>query len=534
MNKIYSTLLILLLSLFFLTNTAFAAKQITYCTEGSPVYFVPSVASDSASFDAARALYDPLLKTKQGSTELIPALATSWNISKDGKVYTFHLRKGVKFHTTKYFKPTRDFNADDVLFTFDMQGNKKNPFHKVGNSAFNYYSSMNFATLITSIKKTDDYTIKFTLSRAEAPFLADLSISAFSILSKEYGDQILAQKKDIMTISNQPIGTGAFSFYSYKKDSMLRMLTFKDYWAGRADTDRLTFLIVPNASTRTIQLEKGDCDVVAMPSPADVPKLKKNPHVLIQTITGANIGYLGINVTKKPFNNVLVRQALSYAVDKEALIKAVYRGYATPADNLLPPSIWGYNNKIPKYKFNLKKAKALLVKAGYPKGFSLRLWAMPIARAYMPNAKRAAEIIQADWGKIGVQVKIITYDWGTYLRKLNQDNKEKDVFFIGWTGDTGDPDNFLYTLTSCSATKGGSNYGYYCNKKFDALLYKAKRTSNIKQRASYYKQAQLILAKDAAVIPLANASVINASRKRIANFKPDPGNNKWFSLMKVK
>ncbi len=533
MKRIFFMLLVLF-PLLVTTNSAFAAKQITYCTEASPVYFIPSLVSDSASFDVVEALYDPLVNTKQASTELTPSLATSWDITKKGTVYTFHLRKGVKFHTTKYFKPSRDFNADDVVFTFDMQRNKKNPFYKVGNSIFEYYSSMGFGKLIKDVKKVDNYTVQFTLAHAEAPFLAELSIASFSILSKEYADQILAQKKDIMTLSNQPIGTGAFSFYSYKKDSMLRMVAFKDYWHGKADADRLIFLIVPNTATRTLQIQKGDCDVIALPNPADVPKLTKDPNIVVQTVTGVNTGYLGINAAKKPFNNVLVRRALSYAVDKEALLKSIYRGYATPADNLLPPSVWGYNNKIPKYKFNLKKAKALLAKAGYPKGFSLRLWAMPVARAYMPNAKRAAEIIQADWKKIGVNAKIISYEWGEYLHKLNQDIKEKDVFFIGWTGDIADPDNFLYGLTSCNAANGGNNYGNYCNKKFDSLLYKAKRTSNRKLRTGYYKKAQYILAKDVGLIPLAHASVIEISRKRISNFKPDPDTKKWFSLMKVK
>ncbi len=533
MNKIYSTLLLLLLSLFLLTNTAFAAKQITYCTEASPVYFIPSLVNDTASFDVIEALYDPLVNTKQASTELAPSLATSWKISKDGKVYTFHLRKGVKFHTTKYFKPTRDFNADDVLFTFDMQRNKKNPFHKVGSSIFNFYSSVGFETLIKSIKKVDAYTVQFTLAHAEAPFLAELSIDSFSIVSKEYADQILAQKKDIMTLSNQPIGTGAFSFYSYKKDSMLRMVSFKDYWNGKADADRLIFEIVPNTATRTVQIQKGDCDIIALPNPADVPKLKQDPNIVVQTVTGVNTGYLGINAAKKPFNNKLVRQALSYAVDKEALLKSVYRGYAKEADNLLPPTIWGYNANIAKYKFNLKKAKALLTKAGYPHGFSLHLWAMPIARAYMPNARRAAEIIQADWKKIGVNVKIISYEWGEYIHKLNQDTNEKDVFFIGWTAAISDPDYF-FNLLSCKAANGGNNFGNYCNKQFDSLLYKAKQTPNRKIRSRYYAKVQTILAKDVGVIPLAHALVIEVSRKRISNFKPDPTAKKWFSLMKVK
>ncbi len=535
MNKIYSTLLILLLSLFLLTNTAFAAKQITYCIETSPVYFLPSLAGASSSFDAAEAIYDPLVNTNPGSNAIVPALATSWNISKDGKVYTFHLRKGVKFQTTKYFKPTRNFNADDVVFTFDLQRNKKNPFHKIGNSMFGYYYSLGFPKLIKSIKKLDDYTVQFTLSRAESPFLAELSIVSFSIISKEYAYQILAQKKDIMTLSNQPVGTGAFSFYSYKKDSVLRMLAFKDYWRGKVDADRLSFLIVPNDSTRTVQLQKGDCDIIAYPNPADLQKLKKDPNVNVQTVTGANTGFLGINVAKKPFNNVLVRRALSYAVDKQTIIKTIFRGYAKEADNLLPPSVWGYNANIAKYKFNLKKAKALLIKAGYPHGFSVTLWAMPVARAYMPNARRTAEIIQADWKKIGVNVKIISYDLGEYLRKLHQDLKNKDIFFMGWTGDIGDPDNFLYSVISCSAAQGGTNHGNYCNKKFDSLLYKAKRTSNRKLRTGYYKKAQAILAKDAAIIPLAHALILHASRKRISNYTPDPiSGKKWFSLVKIK
>ena len=199
-----------------------AAKTLVYCSEGSPEGFNPSLYTSGTTFDAsAQTIYNRLVEFEIGTTKLIPGLATSWSVSKDGLAYTFKLRRGVRWHSTKYFKPTRNFNADDVLFSFNRQHNKNHPYHKVSGGTYEYYNGMDMPKLVKKVEKVDAYTVRFVLNKREAPFIANMAMDFASIMSKEYADK-MAKAGTKQKVDLEPIGTGPFQFVAYQKDAVIR------------------------------------------------------------------------------------------------------------------------------------------------------------------------------------------------------------------------------------------------------------------------------------------------------------------------
>jgi len=497
-----------------------AAKSFVYCSEGSPTAFNPQITTDGTSNNAAaHTIFEKLVDFKYGSTEIGPALAKSWNISKDRLSYTFNLRKGVSFHSNSNFKPTRELNADDVLFSVNRMRRKDHPFHKVSGGSYEYFAGMEMGDIIKDVVKLDDQTIKFVLTRPEAPFLANLAMSFMSIHSKEYGDSLI-KKGTPEKMDTNPIGTGPFVFRKYVKDSLIRFRKNKNYWGQAAKVDRLIFAITPDPSVRYQKLKAGECHLVIEPSPADLPSIKKEKGLKLLSGAGLNVGYLAMNTQKKPFNNVLVRQAINMALDKESYIKAIYLGQAMAATNPLPPTIWSYNKSIKPYEHNIVKARELLKKAGFPKGFETEIWTLPVTRPYNPNGKKMGEMMQADLAKIGVKAKLISYDWPTYLKKARLG--EHQLIQLGWTGDNGDPDNFLNVLLGCGGVDAGSNVARWCDKKFEDLMVKAKLTTDIKTRTKYYETAQKIFKSQAPWVPIAHSKIFRAMSKNVIGYKIDP------------
>ncbi len=396
---------------FALACSAAAAKTLVYCSEGSPENFYPGINTTGTSFDVSDQIYDTIVKFERGGTQVMPGLAESWTISNDGLVYTFKLRKGVKFHSTnKNFKPTRDFNADDILFMIDRQWREDNPYFKVTSPNHSYFNDMGLPKLLKSVEKVDDHTVKFTLNKPEAPFLANLAMQYAGVQSKEYADAMLkagTQEK----IDQEPIGTGPFYLVQYQKDAILRFKANPDYWAGRAKLDDLIFAITPDASVRWAKVQKGECHLMPYPNPADLDAMRANKDIKVLEQPGLNVGYLAFNTQKKPFDDVRARKAISMAIDKKAIIDAVYLSTGIPAKNPIPPSMWSYNDDVKDVPFDPEGAKKLLSEAGVS-NLTTDLWAMPVQRPYNPNAKRIAELMQADLAKIGVKAEIKTFEWG--------------------------------------------------------------------------------------------------------------------------
>lgn len=511
------------LTLLFLSaiiSTPVMAKTFVYCSEGSPSSFNPQLFSDGTSSNAASAtIYNRLVEFEEGSTKVVPALASSWEISKDRKVYTFTLRPGVKFQTTKYFKPTRELNADDVLFSIERQRNKNHPFHNVSGGKYEYFDGMEMGALIADVKALTPMKVQITLNQPEAPFLANLAMSFMSILSAEYADQVKKSGK-LTDMDNIPVGTGPFTFVSYAKDSAIRYEAHKEFWGKHGNIDKLVFAITPDANVRTQKLKAGECQFVNEPAPADLTDLKSNSKLTVMEAAGLNVGYLAMNVTKKPFDNVLVRRAINHALNRPSYITAIYMGNATVAKNPIPPTIWSYNDSVKDYDYNPTKAKELLAKAGLANGFETEIWTLPVARPYNPNGKKMGELMQADLAKIGIKAKLVSYDWPTYLEKSKAGNHQ--MLQMGWTGDNGDPDNFLNVLLACGGVKTGSNYSRWCYEPFDKLINIAKANSDLKQRTKFYMEAQQIFKEQAPWVTLAHSKVFRVMAKGVKNYKISP------------
>lgn len=520
MTSVFSAPRLLICAMLVSSSALTAPKTFVYCSEASPSTFNPQMAADGPTFTAsAYTAYNRLVDFERGGTKIVPSLAEKWDVSKDGKTFTFQLRKNVQFQTTAYFKPTRAFNADDVLFSFNRMMKKDHPFHQVSGGTYEYFDSMEMGKLIKSIDRVDDHTVRFVLNEPETPFLANLAMAFASILSAEYGDQLL-KAKTLEKMDIEPVGTGPFAFKNYKKDSEIRFTAHPGYFEGKPQLERLVFAITKEPTVRIQKLKRGECHLIAEPPPADLKTLKADPRVQVLEESGLNVGYLAFNIDKAPFNKIEVRRAINFALNRAAYLDAIYLGNATPAKNPIPPTMWSYNDKVKDYGYDPAKARELLAKAGFPNGFEANLWWIPVSRPYNPNGKKMAEMMQADLAKVGVKVNLVSFEWATYLEKARLG--EHQMIMMGWIGDNGDPDNFLSMLLSCEASKTGANYSHWCDKNFEKLIDQAKTIPDQKTRAKLYEEAQAIFKEQAPWVTLAHAKVYRAMDKRVTGFAMSP------------
>lgn len=491
-------------------------KPLIYCADASPEGFDPGL-WDSASTNIVSAqLFDALLDFKRPTTELAPKLATSWEISPDAKSFTFKLRPGVKFHSTPWFKPTRTLNADDVIFTFSRFIDPNHPFNKAFPANFIYPQNLGLAKLIAGIDRVDDLTVRFRLHQPNVTFIANVAFAFAGIHSAEYAAQLLKAGK-ASQINVLPVGTGPFLFKSYAKDAVLRMTANPDYWGGKQPTTNLVFSISREPNVRVQKIAAGECHVTAALRDVDLASLANNPNISIQKIQALNISYLSFNLKKPPTDKREVREALDIAIDRNAIFKALFpRGDAMQAVSAFPPAIPGYNKSL-KNEFDPVKAKALLAKAGFPNGFEIDLWALPVQRPTNPNGQLMAQLIQQDWAKIGVKANIKTYEWGEYLKRAN--NGEHNVYMSGWSGETGDADDFLTPNLSCATSRGGIKF---CNKEFEKLIDEARATPDAAKRNAMYEKAQEIFKRERPWITMAHSTVYIPIRKDVVGFKMAP------------
>ena len=479
----------------------------------------PARETDGESYMIADNVYETLVQFKAGTTEIEPALAESWDISADGLEYVFHLRSGVKFHDGT------DFSADAVVFSLERQFIEDHPYYKMG--PWKYWGAMDMNNIVKEVIAVDANTVKVVLQRPEAPFLANLAMNFAAIVSpsavEKYGD----------AFPQNPVGTGPFKFVQWLKDDSITLDRFEDYWGEKSYLDRVIFRAIPDATARYLALKAGEVDLIDYPSPDDIDEMKADPSLKLITQEGLNVGYLAFNFEKKPFDNKLVRQALNYAINKEDIIKGVYGEFGTPAKNPIPPTMWGYNDDIKAYPYDPAKAKELLKEAGYPNGFKTSFWYMPVSRPYMVNAAKAAEIMQAQFRAIGVETELVTYEWGTYLDKT--DNGEHDMCFLGWTGDNGDPDNFMHMLLSIAAAeKPAMNVSFWKNEEYNALVEEAKTESDPAKRAELYKKGQEIFHEEAPWAPIAHSIVVAPMKKEVMDFVLYPTSKRVFHKVWLK
>ncbi|MGE7843359.1 ABC transporter substrate-binding protein [Lysinibacillus sp. NPDC093712] len=477
-------------------------KTLVYGRGGDSTALDPATVTEGESFKVTVNLYETLINFGDEDVTLHPGLAKSWEASDDGLTYTFQLEEGVKFHDGS------DFNAEAVVKNFERW--------KAGADKFPYFMSqftMGGEQVIEAITAEGDYTVVFKLKQPQAPFLKNLAMSPFAIASPtafEANDDSLIDK---------PVGTGPFKFVKWTRNDSITIEKNPDYRiAGFPKLDKVIFRSIPDNSARLNALNNGEVDVVDGLSPSDKGSIETNGDLQLIERPSMNVGYLGLTVTRPPFDNVKVRQAVNYAIDKQALVDAFYEGLAQPAKNPMPPVIAGYNDDITGYAYDPEKAKALLKEAGYD-GKEIELWAMPVPRPYMPDGQKIAEAIQKNLADVGIPSKIVSFEWATYLEKAQ--NGEADAFLLGWTGDNGDADNFLYTLLDADNI-GSNNYTFYDNQELHKLFVAAQTEVNEDKRIELYKQAQVIISEDAPWVPLAHSIPILAATTKVTNYHAHP------------
>ncbi|WP_299088015.1 ABC transporter substrate-binding protein [uncultured Metabacillus sp.] len=466
----------------------------------------PITTTEGETFKVTENIFETLVSYGEQDTTLHPGLAESWTVSEDALTYTFKLRQGVTFHDGT------DFNAEAVVFNFNrwMNGNEDQfPYY----SMFGGYKGEE-SHVIKEVKAIDEHTVQFVLNRPQAPFLKNLAMSPFGIASpaavEKYGEDF----------RKNPVGTGPFKFVEWKQNDRIVLEKNENYWLkGYPKLNQVIFRVIPENTARLNALVNGEIDLMDGVNNSDEETITGNDQLQLIERPSMNVGYLGFTTNRPPFDNKLVRQALSHAIDKQAIIDAFYGGKAEPAKNPMPPSIEGYNDEIKDYEYDQEKAKQLLAEAGYPDGFEMDLWAMPVARPYMPEGMKVAEVIQASFAEIGVKANIQSVDWATYLDKAVKG--EFDAYMLGWTGDNGDPDNFLYTLLDKDSI-GSNNYSYYSNDKLHEVLIKAQTETNQETRNELYKQAQEIIHEDAPWVPLVHSTPLLAGSSDLANYLPHP------------
>lgn len=507
-------------------QVAFYQSGIIYCSESNPVNFNPQTDTSSTTADAtAHQVYDRLMDFDPETGQIVPNLASSWLVSDDGLTYTFQLNKDVEFHTTPYFTPTRSFNADDVIFSINRWRLEANPYHRVSGGRYPYFESLGIAANIEDVKRINGYRIEITLKQRDSSFLANLATDFSVILSAEYADFLLSRGTP-ERIDYYPVGTGPFKFESYRKDHYIRFLRNEHYWGeqslpeGQSNTEHLIYDITPKSSIRLAKLITGECDAIAFPAQTELEVIRNREELELSEKPGLNIGFWAFNTNRPPFDNPDVRKALALAIDKNTLLEAVYFDSATRAKTLLPTASWAFQSDAEDTAYNPVLAKKLLTEAGIEPGFTMTIWAMPVERAYNPNATKMAELIQRYLSAVDIQVNIVTYDWTTFRRHLREGLH--DSVLIGWSADNGDPDNFYRPLLSCGAIPSGTNRAMWCDERYDSLINEALQTQNMERRKAIYEEVNRLLYDELPIVPIAHAYRYQAYRKNLKGMSINP------------
>ncbi|MEN2767029.1 ABC transporter substrate-binding protein [Ornithinibacillus xuwenensis] len=493
-------------------------KTLVFGRGADSIQLDPSKVTDGESIYVTNQIYDTLVRYEEENTEVKPALATEWEVSDDGLVWTFQLREGVTFHDGT------EFTAEDVAFNFERW---------TTSAEFVYYGYMFGASeedmggIIESVEATGDYEVKITLSEPNAPFLQTLAMPPFGIASP---DAVEESGEDYF---KNPVGTGPFVFEEWVPDDSITLSKNEDYFGEVAKVDEVVFRVIPDNGARFMELQAGTIDLMTGLNPQDISTAEGDEALQVIRRPSMNVAYMAMNTDKEgPLADKRVRQAINLAVNKDQLIE-LYEGIGKAAKNPIPPSLWGYNDEIEDYGYDVEQAKALLAEAGYADGFDITLHTFSNPRPYMPQPKVTAQAIQEMLGAVNINVEIIESDWDTHL--ATTENGEHDMAFLGWTGDNGDPDNFMYVLLDKdNATVGSAgNIAFYKNDELHDLLKTAQVEMDQDVRTGLYLEAQEIIHEDAPWLPIAHTTPALAASSSVMDYVPHPTGSEPFNLLDI-
>ena len=432
-------------------------------------------------------VYDGLVRYKDGTLEVEPALAESWTISDDGTVYTFDLRDGVSFHDGS------PLTAEAVKFNFDRMLDENHPFYDTGPFPLSFFFSA-----IDSVTAEDADTVTFTLKEPYAPFLSNLAYPTGLIVSPE------AVKEFGKDFGRHPSGTGPFRFAEWESNAKVVVVRNEDYWGGAPALEAVVFRPITDANTRVAEMLAGGIDLMVEVPPDSVATFTDDASYQVHEQAGPHVWFLILNAKEGPLADKKMRQAVNYAIDKKALVENVLQGTAEVAAGPTPPAFaWAYNEELDPYPYDPAKAKSLIEEAGHA-GAELTFYVTEGGSGMLDPVPMGAAI-QADLAEVGLNVEIETYEWNTFLGKVNPGLEGKaDMAEMAWM--TNDPDTLPYLALRSDAfpDKGGFNSGYYSNPEVDKLLEAARRSTDQEERAELYKQMQAIVHEDAPWAFIAN------------------------------
>ncbi|MGM0651715.1 MAG: ABC transporter substrate-binding protein [Bacillota bacterium] len=480
-------------------------------SEESPDSFVIARGTDAKTLDCGYAyhegeidlmyhLYDGLVKFKNDdSLEIEPALAVDWEVSEDEKIWTFYLREGVKFHDGT------DFNAEAVEFSFMRILDEEHPYYGLGDQGLAYMDWL-LSGAIKEVRAVDDYSVEIELNDVFGPFLMYMGIYSQFIVSPT---AVETHGEDYF---QNPAGTGAFMLDEWKKDEYVQMSANQDYWGEIPAVDTIVWKVVPDESTRLMELQSGNVQAIKSISPAQLDTIMASDDLELFQVAGSNLFYAAINHEAEPFDDLKVRQAFMHAIDFDALVDNVYEGLGTRAINPMPPTLLGFNHDIEPYEFDPEKAVELLTEAGLPDGFSMDLHVFAESRAYVGRPVDAAEIFKSYLADVGIDANVIVNEWGTHRNILRE--HEHQVGFIGWF-DVPHPNNFLNLLVLRAVNN------QYENAELDELSDKALGTNDPAKQEQYYKEMQEIIHRDVVVVPIAHSDYTAVVADEVNGFRLD-------------
>ncbi|RJF71019.1 ABC transporter substrate-binding protein [Deinococcus cavernae] len=504
------------LSLSLVAGLAQAATLV-YGAGGEPVSLDSGTITDGNSSTPQMLVYDPLVKFKKGTSQLAPGLALQWKPNKDATEWTFFLRPGVKF------TDGTPFNADAVVFNVNRWWDRDAPggAKETGKS----FTSWQFIfggfkgegnSLLKSVRADGANKVVFTLTRPFAPLPETLATSFFGIASPAAVKKAGAKYG---TPAALPVGTGPFVMQSWQTGDRIVLTPNKAHWGKKASYDQLVLRFIKDPAARLNELKAGTIDFTTDLNPEQLNAVKSDKNLTPVLVPSFNVGFLSLNMNNTYLKNDKVRRAISMAVNKKAIVEAFWNGLGVTDASFLPPALgWANSKNVPDdYKFDPAAAKKLLAEAGYPNGFSIDLWYMPVSRPYFPTPKPIAEAMAADLSAIGVKVNLKTEDWAKYLDDRNK-APGFDMYMIGWTGPYASPYNFYYTYYGDESSLDSN----YRSPKIFELLRQASASSSQAAQARAYSQIHQITYDANVRLPIVHSRPLGATRTYVKGWMPGP------------
>ena len=472
-----------------------------------PTGFDPEAVQNNTSGFVMGCVHDSLLAYKPGTTEVAPALARSWDISPDGMTYTFHLRSGVKF------QDGTPFNAAEYIKTLDRQLKKDDPNTIYNTGPVEGYEDFTFGS-VASYSAIDDNTVQFKMKEPNAPFLNSLAMVWNGVVSYD------AAAKWGKDFRNHPVGTGPFIFREWKARDQIVLDANPAYWKGKPKVDHLVFKVMPDPQARLLALQRGETEIMGDVSTQVIPALRADRTITVLTQPGLAVNGMAMPNQVAPFSDKRVRQALNYAVDKDAINKALYAGLAVTMTSPIPPAQWGYDPSLKGYPYDPRKAADLLKQAGVQLPLHVELLAYNTPRGYNPAGPDLAVALQGYFKKVGIEADIRKVDMGAFLGTVRSGNYT-GMFLTGWTGDNGDPDNFVAPLWA-SYGMPVMDQAHYKDPVVDEEMKAAAREVDHAKRIQMYKKIQAQILDGAPWVFVNSTLLVRAIRKNVEGFRLNP------------